>query len=458
MYLSIDRGDAASLSRMTNRGMSTGQTLRQLLGCLTVIAACKGGEAAGPPLPVATVRIEPASASVVVGETRQLVATLLDSRNRPLTNRTITWTSTNPSVATVANGLVTAVTVGGPVTIVASSEGQDGSATITVVPPPVATVSVSPSTATLTPRSTAQLAVTLRDAQNNVLTGRMVTYASSNVSLATVSATGLVTGVATGGPVTITVTSEGRSATAAVTVVNAVVTTVSVSPASATLAVGGTATLTATVLDQNGVALTDRTVTWASSDVAIATVSGTGVVTGVAAGGPVSVSATSEGKSGSASITVSFDPCSARTAINMGQTLTGDLAATDCTLDDGSYVDLYRLTVTASTRVQIDVASTAFDAYLLLFEEMMDGSVLAIGADNDAGPGTDARLTQTLPPGIYLIGANSLLDAKTGAYQVTVAVAAPGVTVAARDVDASTRWALLRKVSRLEPGRLRARR
>jgi uncharacterized protein YjdB len=73
------------------------------------------------------------------------------------------------------------------VTIVATSEGQDGSATVTVVPPPVATVSVSPATPTLTPGAIVQLTPTLRDASGATLTNRVVTWTSSNNALATVS-------------------------------------------------------------------------------------------------------------------------------------------------------------------------------------------------------------------------------------------------------------------------------
>lgn len=67
------------------------------------------------------------------------------------------------------------------------------------------------------------------------------------------------------------------------------VTSVSVTPASASIAEGATVTLTATAAP----ATADQRVTWSSADGAIATVSATGVVTGVAAGGPVLIIATS---------------------------------------------------------------------------------------------------------------------------------------------------------------------
>src|SRR5205809_7367386 len=82
-----------------------------------------------------------------------------------------------------------------------------------------------------------------------------------------------------------------------------VVVTVTVSPAAPSVAVGGTLLLTATPKDANGNPLTGRTVTWASSAPAVATVSGTGLVTGAAAGA-ATITATSENKSGAAAATV----------------------------------------------------------------------------------------------------------------------------------------------------------
>src|SRR5205814_332451 len=73
---------------------------------------------------------------------------------------------------------------------------------------------------------------------------------------------------------------------------------VTVNPASASLTVSATAQLTATPKDSNGTALSGRAVTWASNNPAVATVSPSGLVTGVAAGS-ATITATSEGKSGS---------------------------------------------------------------------------------------------------------------------------------------------------------------
>jgi len=150
---------------------------------------------------------------------------------------------------------------------------------------------------------TVQLTATLKDANGNILTGRTVTWSSNQTTVATVNATGRVTARAAGSA-TITATSEGQSGTSSITVTPVPVASVTVTPASASVAVGATVQLTATPKDANGNPLTGRVITWSSSKTAIATVSGSGLVTGVAAGGPVTITATSEGRSGSAAVTV----------------------------------------------------------------------------------------------------------------------------------------------------------
>src|SRR5206468_2953135 len=180
----------------------------------------------------------------------------------------------------------------------------------TVSSVPVASVAVSPTSASVSVGQTVQLAATPKDANGNPLTGRTVTWSSGNTAVATVSASGLVTGVSAGAA-TITATSEGKSGTAAITVTAppapAPVATVAVSPASASVAAGQAVQLSAVTKDSAGTVLTGRTVTWASSNSGIASVSGSGFVTGVTVGA-ATITATSEGKSGTAAITVTAPP------------------------------------------------------------------------------------------------------------------------------------------------------
>src|SRR5574338_1210443 len=142
------------------------------------IAACSGDGASpaspsnggGDPKPVASVSITPATATVIVGTTRQLAATLEDAAGNRLTGRAVTWTSSATSVATVdANGLVTAVTAG-TANISAASEGKSAQAAITVSLVPVASVTVAPNAPSIAIGGTATLTATAKDEQGNVLT------------------------------------------------------------------------------------------------------------------------------------------------------------------------------------------------------------------------------------------------------------------------------------------------
>jgi uncharacterized protein YjdB len=301
-------------------------------GWAIIMAAFRPQAAASPP-PVASVTVAPATASVIVGQTLSLTDTTKDAGGNVLTGRTVTWSTGNAALATVSPaGVVTGVAIGGPVTITATSEGQAGSATISVIPVPVAKVTVAPAAATVGVGQTVALSDTTRDASGNLLTGRAVTWTTGNPTVATVSATGVVTGVTAGGPVTIMAISEGKSDSAEITVSSVAVASVAVAPAAAGVIVGQTVPLAATVSDAGGNGLTGRVVTWATSNAALATVSATGVVTGVAPGGPVTITATSEGQSGTASITVTLPPVASVTvappAASVAVGLTVPLAAT----------------------------------------------------------------------------------------------------------------------------------
>ncbi len=253
-------------------------------------------------VPVASVAVTPATAGLQSGQTAQLTATPKDASGNPLSGRVVTWASDNTAVATVnGSGLVTAVAAGSA-NVTATSEGKSGTAAITVSNVPVASVAVTPATAGLQSGQTAQLTATPKDASGNPLSGRVVTWASDNTAVATVNGSGLVTAVAAGSA-NITATSEGKSGTAAITVATIPVASVTVAPPSASVTAGNTVQLTATPKDANGNPLSGRVVTWASDNTAAATVSGSGLVTGVAVGS-ANITATSEGKSGTAAITV----------------------------------------------------------------------------------------------------------------------------------------------------------
>jgi uncharacterized protein YjdB len=294
---------------------STGVVTGVAAGSATITATSSGVPGtsaitvtAGPPPPpvVTTVTVAPTSASVVAGATTTLQATVKDQNGNAMTGQTVTWSTNNSSAATVSSsGVVTGVAAGSA-TITATSSGKTGTSSITVtaVPAIVTTVTVAPTSASVVAGATTTLQATVKDQNGNVMSGQTVTWSTNNAAAASVSSSGVVTGVATGSA-TITATSSGKTGTSSITVsgIVPVATTVTVAPTSASIVVGATTTLQATVKDQNGIVMTGQTVTWSTNNAAAATVNSSGVVTGVAAG-TATITATSSGKTGTSSVTV----------------------------------------------------------------------------------------------------------------------------------------------------------
>ena len=169
-------------------------------------------------------------------------------------------------------------------------------------PPRPATVAVAPATVRLTALgATEELTAEVRDQNGTAMAGAAVSWASSAASVATVSATGLVT-AAGNGTATITATAGSVSGTATVTVAQEV-SAVAVTPALDTLVAGDTLRLTAVAADANGHPVAGAEFDWASGDTAVAVVDATGLVTGVGAG-EAEVAATAAGVTGRAELSV----------------------------------------------------------------------------------------------------------------------------------------------------------
>src|SRR5436309_2960378 len=269
--------------------------------------------------PMAQIILTPLSASAVGGGRVQF-AVYGKRKNGDSVSVNVAYAATGGIISAV--GLYTAGQSAGTYQVMATQSGGTlaSTAAVTISSVPVASVAVSPVAASLTAGATTQLTATPKDANGTALSGRVVTWATSNAAAATASANGLVTGVATGSA-TIIATSEGQSGTSALTVTNAPVASVTVSPAAATVTVGTTTQLTATPKDANSTALSGRVVTWATSNGAVATVSANGLVTGVTIGS-ATITATSEGQSGTAAVTVKNVPVASVTVSPAAVSLT----------------------------------------------------------------------------------------------------------------------------------------
>src|SRR3989449_1970927 len=204
------------LARMRGRVCVT--LVTAVFACLAVSACERFGAApTGPGPQLAQIVVLPESLTVAPAQQVQFVAYGRTSAGDS-TSASVSWSTSGGSIA--SNGSYTADTASGDFLVTAASAQSGVSGTSRVRVRKVKTVTVSPPTATVALGQTVQLTATLRDASGNVLTGRTVTWSSSNLAVATVSGSGLVTAGAVASQATITATSEGQSGTATVTVVS----------------------------------------------------------------------------------------------------------------------------------------------------------------------------------------------------------------------------------------------
>src|SRR5215813_6477228 len=275
-----------------------------------------------PPPTLQSIAVTPTPDTITVGSTVAFTATghYSDGSTQNVTTQ-CAWTSAIPSEATIVSntGVATGVAAGGPDTITASVSGVSGTASLTVIAPTLQSITVTPNSTSVVVGSTVAFTATglYSDGSSKNITTQAA-WTSSNTTLATiVSTTGVATGVASGGPVTIAATLSGVSGTASLAV-NAppppppqpTLQSITVTPNPASVVVSSTVAFTATGRYSDG---STRNVTtqaaWTSSNTTLASVVGTtGVATGVAAGGPVTITASLSGVSGTASLTVAAPP------------------------------------------------------------------------------------------------------------------------------------------------------
>ena len=269
-----------------------------------------------------------------------------DGNTVDLSKHRVEWVSSSPEVAPLTgDATVTGRTIGRS-SLLLRVDNKVGTTGIRVLSKPVASVFVSPSSVDLAAGQTAQLTATTYDVNGNAITGRNVAWNTSDANVATVDNDGLLTTVGAG-QAEITVNAEGRKTTVAVNVKAgtsnpsaAAVASVAVSLNASSLAAGQSTQANATLKDASGTVLTGRSIVWTSSDAHVANVNGTGLVTAVQAG-TVTITATAEGKSGSAPLGVTAGTgtnapvasvtLSVASSINVGQS-----AQASVTLKDAS--------------------------------------------------------------------------------------------------------------------------
>ncbi len=282
-------------------------------------------------------------ASILVGATQQFQATAVFSNGSTnVVTGTASWTSSDPNVASVANGgggpggggpggggrgLATGVGAG-TATITATYNGFTATASLTVRNPTPTGLLVTPSTASVFVNGTQQFtaSVTMDDGTTQTVTNT-TSWTTSNGAVASITTggggpfggggRGLATGIAAG-TVTITATYSGFTATASLSVSAATPSTIVVTPATPSVQVGQTQVFVATlVYSDNTTAVVTGQATWSSSDASIATITtagggplgggGGGTATAIATGSST-ITATYGGLSGTATLTVTDAP------------------------------------------------------------------------------------------------------------------------------------------------------
>lgn len=245
---------------------------------------------------VSGVSLDQNSITLLIGDTTKLVATITPSNAK---DKKVTWTSSNPSVATVdKDGNVKAIKAGTAVITVKTNDGNfTATAKVTVTKTAVKVTGVKLAAGKVAVGGTTRLTYTISPKN---ATNKAVTWKSSDESIAKVNANGVITGVKEGtAKITVTTKDGSFTAEATITVVKAEVTKITISGKSS-VDVGKTLQLKANVTATGNAS---KKVTWTSSNPKIASVSSKGVVTGIA-NGTVVITATAGGKTAKKTIKV----------------------------------------------------------------------------------------------------------------------------------------------------------
>ena len=224
-------------------------------------------------VPVESVTLSPATLELFEGDISQLTVAVLPS---DATNKTVTWTSSDSSVASVYDGAVTAVKQGSA-EITAKAGDKQAKCAVSVKQKYIAVQSVTMnySSIDLKVGDTKKLTATVSPSN---ATDKSISWSTSDSSVATVSE-GVVTAISEG-TTTVKASSGEKSATCTVTVEKRIVkvSQIILSANEVEIEIGKTYTLTASVLPEDA---TDKRLVWSSGKTSIATVDGEGKITGI---------------------------------------------------------------------------------------------------------------------------------------------------------------------------------
>lgn len=265
-----------------------------------------------------SIAVSPVNPSITPGSMQQFTATGTYT-NGTMSNITssVTWSSSNSSVATITSGGLASGLATGSSTITATLGATSGNATLTVTAA-VTSISIAPGNPSISSGSTQQLTATATFSDNSMQNvTNSAAWSTSNSATATVSASGLTAGLAQG-TATISATYGSVSGNDSVTVTAPGLVSIAVTPASPSLALNAIQQFaaTGTYTDGSTQDLTSTGVTWSAGSVlggnsTVGTVSGSGLYTAppsVPNPAQVAITATSTANgsiSGTSTVTVS---------------------------------------------------------------------------------------------------------------------------------------------------------
>jgi len=255
------------------------------------------------------ITLSPGSGLVTPGSSLQFIATgtFSDGSKQTLSSGVI-WASSDTSVATVSTAGAAVGQSPGVVTISAQSGATNGTATLIVESSALDSIQVTPVSVSIPATVEAQFKAvgTFANGDTQDLT-TAVTWTSSSSSVATISNTSGSIGLATGiqpGSATISAVFNGEVGTATLTVTNATLNSIAITPGSASISAGAGQAFTAkgTFSDSSVINITNQA-SWSSSNPSVATINANGSASGLGAG-TTTISASLNGVNGTAILTV----------------------------------------------------------------------------------------------------------------------------------------------------------
>ena len=296
---------------LSTSGLATGTGV----GSATISAAYQGQTATTPAASVtaatvASIAVTPANVSITTTATQQFAATATytDATTQNVTS-SVTWSSSNQAAATINSAGFASGVAAGSTTIAAQLNSISGSTSLTVTnpgsgSPTLTSITITPSATTVPRGTTQQFAATGNYSDGSTLNlTTLATWQSSVTSVATINSTGLASAVA-GGNTQISASYQGQSATVVMTVTTATLSSLAVTPATASIADGTNQQFTATGTLSDGSTLNlSNSVAWSSSSQATATINASGLASSVAAG-TTTITAQAGSSTATASLTV----------------------------------------------------------------------------------------------------------------------------------------------------------